>query len=149
MSNKAIPQVRVEQKLISLISFELQIKININSSNTPHLSTTWPSERTCLGLSDHPTQQRPLLCTSTPPPMSFDCIDAELRPPLTKTSLGVSTFPDHFCQRNHTWTRHGQRGSGELFGIGSLSQRLHEANKPSKYIIGAYEVLITVVWPLT
>ena len=92
----------VEQKLCSLCSDELQIKININSSNTPHLSTTWPSERTCLGLSDHPTQQRPLLCTSTPPPMSFDCIDAELRPPLTKTSLGVSTFPDHFCHRNNT-----------------------------------------------
>ena len=53
------------------------------------------------------------------------------------------------CQRNHTWTRHGQRWSGEFFGIGSLSQKLCEANKPSKYIIGAYEVLIAVVWPLT
>ena len=29
--------------------------------------------------------------------MWFDCIDAELWPLLTKTSLGVSTFPDHFA----------------------------------------------------
>jgi hypothetical protein len=36
-------------------------------------------------------------------------------------------------------------GLASFFGIGSQSQRLREANTPSKYIIGAYEVLITVV----
>jgi len=89
-----------------------------------HLSTTWPSERTVLWLSDSLTRHRPLSCTSTPPPMSISCIGTEWSSFSTETLLGVSTFPGHFPHHNSTCLQHGQRGSGKLFGLVSSSRRL-------------------------